>query len=58
MIASEDLHEFCKLFVHYIKKVAGPAAWFDTMTHLETAMLLVDVLCTVDQHGSPGEHVR
>ena len=58
MIAADDLVEFCKLFLHYSGKQASKAAGFETITHLNSTMLLVDVMHGTNQHHSAKEYLR
>ena len=59
MIACEDLLEFCRIFLFATRERAfigkGIGRDFDTMTHLETAMLLVDVLHTTNLRNGDSE---
>lgn len=58
MIAADDLLQFCKLFLHGSGREASEAVGFDTITHLDKAMLLVDVLHPINQHDSTEEYPR
>lgn len=59
MIACEDLLEFCKVFLFATMQQAfigkGIGSGFDTVIHLETAMLLVDVLHTTNLGNGDSE---
>lgn len=55
MIACDDLLEFCKVFMFATRQQACIGKGFDTMTHLETAMLLVDVLHTTNLRNGANE---
>lgn len=58
MIASVDLLEFCKFFMFVTWMAASKHSGADTMVHLETAMLLVDILHATDQHSSAITYLR
>lgn len=58
MIASNDLLQFCKMFLFSGGRAAKRSPESERMLHLETTMLLVDVLYTTDQHKSANEFLR
>ena len=55
MIACDDLLDFCRIFLLATRQQACRRRDFDTMVHLERAMLLVDVLHTTDQRNGSKE---
>lgn len=58
MIAADDLLQFCKLFLHGSGREASEAVGFDTITHLDRSILLVDVLHPINQLNSTEEYPR
>lgn len=58
MIASEHLLEFCKVILIASGASAGRFTGFDTMRHLDMAMLLAVVLHMANQHNSADTHPR
>lgn len=58
MIASDDLLQFCKIFLLLSMRAAKTHAESDSMLHLKKAMLLVDVLHKTDQHNRANEGPR